>query len=103
MTAVIWSDPCARFAALRDAYYQIISGGNESYVRYKGPEGEREVRYANTNLEALKAELRDAETACLSSQGLPLPKARRFAITAGSRAPAATLGGWWTIGGQFRS
>lgn len=101
MAVIDWADPCARFAALQDAYYQLISGGTESLVRYKGPEGEREVRFATTNLDALKAELRDADTACAIKNGTAIPS-RRFAIRGGaqSRTPR---GGWWDIGtGQYR-
>lgn len=82
--AVDWSDPCARYAALRDAYYATLSGGGETLIRYKGPEGEQEVRYHAQNLELLKTEMVAAQTECAAATGVPNPN-RRFAIRAGTQ------------------
>jgi hypothetical protein len=94
-----FSDPCARFAALRDAYYQLISGTNESLVRYRGPEGEREVRFGAGKIEALKVEMDAAENACAVKNGVADPN-RRYAIRGGARRPNAvndfwTAPSWW--------
>lgn len=83
--AVDWTDPCARAAALREAYFALISGQSEWLVRYRGPEGEREVRFQNTNIEVLRSELRDAETACEASGGPAAQRGRRYAIRGGAR------------------
>lgn len=82
--AVDWSDPCARWAALRDAYYACLSGGGETLIRYKGPEGEREVRYHAQDLSLLKTEMIAAQAECSAVNGQPNPN-RRFAIRAGSQ------------------
>lgn len=80
--AVDWTDPCARASALREAYFGLISGQVESLIRYRGPEGEREVRFPAARLEILKQELREAEDQCRLEQG---GSPRRFAIRAGAR------------------
>jgi hypothetical protein len=80
--AVDWSDPCARYAALRDAYYANLSGSGETLIRYKGPEGEREVRYKATDLNRLLAEMRSAQTECQIATGAP--RSGRYAIRAGA-------------------
>lgn len=86
--AVDFSDPCARWAALRDAYYQLISGTNESLVRYKGPNGEQEVRFSAGNIDALRTEMNAAENACALKNGTANPN-RRYAIRGGARRPRA--------------
>jgi gpW len=85
--AVDWTDPCARLAALQGAYYNLISGQSESLVRYKGPEGEREVRFAIANLDDLRAEIQVASAACAVVNGQPDP-GRRYSIRGrGRRRP----------------
>jgi aromatic ring hydroxylase len=100
--AVHFNDPCQRFAALQTAYYNLISGANESLVRYKGPNGEREVRFSAGNIDALKAEMTAAEAACAVAQGQPNPN-RRYAIRGGARRPLLDpQSNWWTPGWWFR-
>jgi len=82
--AVNDDDPCQRLAALKSAYYALISGQAETLVRYKGPEGEREVRYSSGNIERLSAAIALAETECAEAQGT-LNRNRRFSIRGGSR------------------
>ena len=82
--AVDFSDPCARYVALRDAYYTLLQGGVETLVRFKGPEGEQEVRYSSTKLELLKAEMMQAQSECSAETGTPNPN-RRFAIRGGAQ------------------
>lgn len=83
MAAVDWTDPCARALALRNAYYALISGEGEQLIRQRGPETEREVRFAKTNIELLKSELAAAEAECAAANGT-LPTRRRFAIRGGA-------------------
>jgi hypothetical protein len=82
--AIDWTDPCQRAAALRAAYYQLLSGSMETLIRNKGPDGERESRYAQADITKLKAELDAAEEACLRASG-QTPAPRRHAITLGAR------------------
>ena len=81
--AVDWTDPCAKAAALSTAYYALVSGQGESYIRYRGPEGEREVRYQKADLSVLKAEMLQAQADCDAKNGVA-SKSRRFAIRGGS-------------------
>jgi hypothetical protein len=96
--AVDFSDPCARFAALRDAYYLLISGAQESLVRVKGPNGEQEVRFGPGKIEALKVEMDAAENACAAKNGVADPN-RRYAIRGGARRPRAH--DFWTAPSWF--
>jgi hypothetical protein len=94
-----FSDPCARFAYLRDAYYQLIAGANESLIRFRGPEGEQEVRFSAGNIETLKVEVDAAEHACAVAQGRADPN-RRYAIRAGAKrqtrvADFWSVPSWW--------
>jgi hypothetical protein len=81
--AVDWLDPCARAAALREAYFRLISGDAEKVIRYKGPQGEREVQLTAADLKSLQQELAKAETEC---KGLtdPTSSSRRYAIRGGA-------------------
>lgn len=81
---VDWTDPCARAAALREAYFNIIKGGSVSLVRTRAAGGEREVRFAKSEQSTLRTEMWAAEDACRAQQGLPKLQ-RRVAIPAGSR------------------
>jgi hypothetical protein len=81
---VQWEDPCARYAALRDAYYSIVSGGGETFIRIKGPEGEQEVRYHAVDLPTLLNEMQSAEAECAASTQGVNPR-RRFAIRGGAQ------------------
>lgn len=84
--AVDWADPCARAAALRDAYYSGLGGGKVVKVRFKHGENEQEVGYSGSaaSMATLRREMWSAEDECRATQGLP-PIARRFAIRGGSR------------------
>jgi len=79
-----WDDPCEAAKALRDAYYRLLAGQQESEVTYMGNGVTRTIRYAKTDTQALINELRIAEQDCAAKQGLAPPR-RRFAIGAGSR------------------
>ncbi|MGY3588074.1 hypothetical protein [Bradyrhizobium sp. USDA 4350] len=92
--ATDFSDPCARAAALRDAYFNLISGANESLIRFKGPNGEQEVRFGQGKVELLKSEWEAAENACAIQNG-GTNTHRRYAIRAGARRPRAV--DFWTI------
>jgi len=93
--AVDFNDPCQRFQALQTAYYTLISGANESLIRFRGPNGEQEVRFSPANIEALKVEVDAAQAACAVAQGQPNPS-RRYAIRAGARRRGIATD-FWTI------
>jgi hypothetical protein len=84
MAAIDWSDPCARAAALWDAYNRLISGQQETDVSYTANGVNRRVSFASASLDRLLNEYRAAENECAAKKGLP-PRWRRFAITGGSR------------------
>ena len=77
-----WTDPCARAAALREAYYRLLSGETEAQVRVRSGDVDQFVAFHATRIDALKAELMRAEAECAAAQGKP---PRRFAIRLGSR------------------
>ena len=84
--AVDWTDPCARAAALKTAYFNALGGMTVQKVRFKDGDNEQEVAYGNSSasLAALKREMEAAEDECRAKQGLR-PLVRRFAIRAGAR------------------
>jgi hypothetical protein len=84
MAAIDWSDPCARAAALWDAYNRLISGQQETDVSYTANGVNRRVSFAAASLDRLLNEYRAAENECAAKKGLPV-RWRRFAITGGSR------------------
>lgn len=79
MAAVDWDDPCARAAALRGAYFEIVRGQSVSLIRVAAANGQREVRYTRPELATLRIEMERAEDECRAAQGLS-PRPRRFAI-----------------------
>lgn len=81
--AVNWDDPCARYAALRDAYYLLVSGAQETVVYNKGPETEQQVEYAKTDLTRLATEMASAQAECQASMGGTNPR-KRYAIRGGA-------------------
>lgn len=88
MAVVDWTDPCARAASLRTAYYQLISGQSESLIRHSTTEGDQEVRYARADMQALKAAMEAAEAECATLTGTATPaRARRYAIRGGAFNP----------------
>jgi hypothetical protein len=76
------TNPCTVAIELRTAYYALLSGGNETRIRYKGPNGEEEVEYGSTNMEELKAAMVEMDGLCAAETGAN-PN-RRFAIRGGS-------------------
>lgn len=76
------TDPCAAALELRTVYYALLQGGGEKMIRYKGPNGEREVQYSAVNLSELKAELLRLDGLCAGTTG-DNPN-RRFAIRGGA-------------------
>jgi hypothetical protein len=85
MAATDWSDPCQRFAALSDAYYKLISGGNPASVEYSANGVARKVTFSFANLASLRSQMLAAQDACDVANGATKRPARRFAIEAGSR------------------
>lgn len=83
MAAVDWTDPCARATALRNAYYALLSGGQEQEIRTRTLDAEETVRFAPVDIGQLTTELRAAEAQCAAATGATNPN-RRFAITTGA-------------------
>jgi len=81
MAVVDWTDPCARAAALREAYYSLLGGGQTIEFEYRSNETTRRVKYGTGNLTALARELARAEEECQALQGVSKP--RRYAIRGG--------------------
>lgn len=82
--AVDWSNPCSRATALRDAYYNLISGQQEVEIIAKSNDGEQMVKFAKADLTTLKAEWQRAEDECQTASG-QTPAPRRSAISLGAR------------------
>lgn len=78
MADIDWTDPCAVAAALRPAYYQLISGAAAVRIRIEN----RDVEFAKTSVETLRVEISRLDAACAIKQGMPTT---RYAIRAGSR------------------
>lgn len=78
------ADPCGTAAALRQALADLVTGGKEQTVTFKGgPNGvEKSVTYAKADLTGLRELIRDYETKCAASSG---GRPRRFAMRAGGR------------------
>ena len=66
---VDWDDPCARAAALRSAYYDLLAGKREVRIRYRSSDTEDDISFAQASTAALQNELRRAEIACAVKQG----------------------------------
>ena len=81
MAAIVdWTDPCARAAALRGVYYQLLSGQQEERVRFRNGDTDEDVTFVKADLNTLRTELTEADAQCAAlSSGRP----RRFAATAG--------------------
>lgn len=79
-----WANPCERAAALRDAYYRLLSGEGETEIETRSADGAQVVKFARTNLEALRAEWLRAEDQCQQMNG-QTPASRRSAISLGAR------------------
>lgn len=73
---------CERAALLTNAYYEALNGGSKKLIRYRGPNGEREVQYNAQNLAELKAAMQEAVSRC---EGETTGRPARFAIRGGSR------------------
>lgn len=73
---------CDMAAYLRERYLALLSGTGEKVIRYKGPNGEREVQFSTANISALQSELQKWEGLCAAVTGPNT--SRRFAIRAGS-------------------
>ncbi|SHO65824.1 hypothetical protein SAMN02745172_02471 [Pseudoxanthobacter soli DSM 19599] len=80
--SVDWTNPCARAAALRTAYFELLSGAGEVSIRHRSGETDREVSFAASDLGRLRQEMQSAEDACLVVSGRA-PIRRRGSISAG--------------------
>jgi hypothetical protein len=83
--AVDWTDPCAKAAVLRTAYYALMTGTRETEIRTRTLDAEDFVRFQTVDAGKLQIELQAAERECARRCGKPDPN-RRFAITAGDRS-----------------
>lgn len=77
-------DPCATYIELRTAYLGILKGQGAKRVRFRNGEEERETEFNSTNLEALRAAMKDAEAECQLTLG---GRSRRSAIGIGRLGP----------------
>jgi hypothetical protein len=82
MAAIDWTDPCARAAALRSAYFELMSGTRESSFTYLANGVQRTAEYSKGNLDMLAAELQKAEAECSAKINGTAPR-RRQAIQFG--------------------
>lgn len=79
-----YSNPCERAAALRTAYFQLLSGQAEAEIETRYGEGGERVKFARADLDTLRTEMQAAETECAQASGTTLPR-RRSAISLGAR------------------
>lgn len=79
---VDWTDPCARLAELRSAYYAAVGGGARR-VRFQNGDTIQEVEYGAVDLAVLKVEMERARVECEAKNGL-LGRPQRFAIQVGA-------------------
>ncbi len=84
--AVDWDDPCARYAALRSAYYNALSGNVRS-ISFQTGENTQSVTYGPTDVTALRNEMIAAQRECTEASGVPALPARH-AIQFGARRAA---------------
>ena len=84
---------CEMAAYLSESYYSVIGGGVEKRIRYRGPNGEQEVEYSQTNLAALQNQMQYWQNKC-DNVGSANPTPRRFAIRGGSRRGFWNGWGW---------
>lgn len=83
MAVVDWTNPCARAAALRNAYYRVISGDQEAEIETRTGEAQERVKFSRVDAERLKAEWQAAEDECQRANGVT-PAPRRSAIRLGA-------------------
>lgn len=83
MAVVDWTDPCARAAALRNAYYRVISGDQEAEIETRTGEAQERVKFSRVDVARLKAEWEAAEAECQAKNGIT-PTPRRSAIRIGA-------------------
>lgn len=74
-----WGDPCAALAALRPAYYALVSGRQVQTLTHNG----KTVTYARADIPRLANEIARLESACAAQTSGAAARPRRFAITAG--------------------
>lgn len=87
---VDWTDPCARYAALRTAYFEAARGQRKS-IHFQSGDTSQSVEYSPADMSVLKTEMDTAQRECQLAQGVAAPP-QRFAIQAGSRRGARTIG-----------
>jgi len=86
LTTADLSDPCQVAAALRRVYFQLVSGAQETKIRFWSGDVEEEVTFAPPNLGALSAELARQEALCAAKTNGPggsQARPPRFCATAG--------------------
>lgn len=73
-----WDDPVARLTALREVYFNIISGQQEQRILFRnGDNHQQEMVFHDANVSKLEGLIAQAE--------IDAGKRKRFAITAGAR------------------
>ncbi|MGV1352812.1 hypothetical protein [Klebsiella pneumoniae] len=77
-----WTNPCERAAALRDAYYRVLSGQQEVEIEARTGDGGQMVKFGKVDLNRLKSEWQAAEDECQRANGVT-PAPRRSVISLG--------------------
>lgn len=77
-----WTDPCQKAAALTNAYYKLLAGEQEIEIQTRTLDAQELVRFAPSNLDALRSEMQDAQDACAAAKAGRPQCNKRFAIRA---------------------
>ncbi|MGF3022648.1 hypothetical protein ACQVP2_07450 [Methylobacterium aquaticum] len=80
ITMVDLTDPCAAAAALRTAYFALVSGQQEQRIRFKNGDVDEDVWFTPTKLDLLRTELSRQESLCAAKT---TGRTQRFCFTAG--------------------
>lgn len=80
---VNWDDPCARYVALKTAYYEAARGARKS-ISFQSGDTQQSVEYAPADMSVLKVEMDRAQRECEILRGVP-SRPLRFAMVVGAR------------------
>ncbi len=83
-TTIDWTDPCARARILTIAYTEALIGTREVEIRTRTHDAEDLVKFLPVDIEKLRIEMQQAQSACARATGRVDPN-RRFPIRLGYR------------------
>lgn len=66
---VDWANPCEAYAAVRTAYYDVLTGKGAQRLRFKSGESERDVTFNTSNIGALREEMSRLQMECARVSG----------------------------------